>query len=355
MKQVSDATAAEETATPAASTPSRSPLGSSPRRILQLAPSLARRQLQQLLALASLLAIAAFFSVVNPHFLSRSNVNNILEATVVIGVLALGTTFVIITGGIELSLGTGMTLTGVLTGIYLVHAGLPLPVGVLCGILSGALIGLINGTTIALLEVPPFIATLAMMLIAQGLALVVSGAAPIYFHEVPGFTSISRGSLVPGLELPNSVLILFALTVIAAIVLNKTLLGRYTFAIGSNEEAAKISGVNVRRWKIVVYTLSGAFMGIAGVLLAARLNSAQPSGGVGYELQAIAAVVIGGTSLQGGKGSILGTLIGALIVSTVTNGLRIMSIQQEWQPVIIGVVILLAVYTDILRRGRASA
>lgn len=341
MKQVGDATATAKDHT-APSTPPPS----------LLAPL--RRQLQQLLAFASLLAIMAFFSVVNPHFLSWSNITGILLSTAVIGILALGTTFVIITGGIELSLGTGMTLTAVLTAVFLVHAGLPLPVGVLCGILSGALIGFVNGVTIAVLRIPPFIATLAMMLIAQGLALVISGAAPIYFSQVPGFTNISQGSLVPGLRLPNAVLTLFALTIIAVVVLNKSILGRYTFAIGSNEEAAKISGIDVRRWKIVVYTLSGVFMGIAGVVLAARLNSAQPALGVGYELQAIAAVVIGGTSLQGGKGSIVGTLIGALIVGTVTNGLRIMSIPQEWQTVVIGVVILLAVYTDILRRGRAS-
>ncbi|REF36585.1 ABC transporter permease [Thermasporomyces composti] len=351
MRRVSDAPATKETATSASSTSPRSYLAA-PHRWLELTPSLVRRQFQQLLAFASLLVIVIFFSVVNPHFSSRSNLTGILESTTVVGILALGTTFVIITGGIELSLGTGMTLTAVLTGIFLVHLGLPLPVGVLCGILSGALIGFINGTTIAFLGIPPFIATLATMLIAEGLALVISGAAPIYFSEVAGFTGIARGTLIPWL--PNGVLILFVLTVIAAIVLNKTLLGRYTFAIGSNEEAAKISGVNVRRWKIAVYTLSGAFMGVAGLVLAARLNSAQPALGVGYELQAIAAVVIGGTSLQGGKGSILGTLIGALIVGTVTNGLRIMSVEPEWQTVIIGIVILLAVYTDILRRGRAS-
>ena len=146
--------------------------------------------------------------------------------------------------------------------------------------------------------------------------------------------------------------ILFALTLIGAVLLRKTILGRYTFAIGSNEEAAGLSGIDVKKWKMIIYTLSGAFMGIAGVVIAARLNSAQPALGVGYELQAIAAVVIGGTSLQGGKGSIIGTLIGALIVGTVTNGLRIMSIPQEWQTVILGLVILVAVYTDSLRRRK---
>jgi ribose transport system permease protein len=315
---------------------------------------LLRRQLQQILAFASLIVLTGFFAVANPNFLTWSNITGILLSTAVIGILALGTTFVIITAGIELSLGTGMTLAAVLTGVFLVYWELPLVVGVVGGVLSGALIGFVNGFNVAILKVPPFIATLAMMLIAQGLALVISGTAPIYFTDVPGFTSISRGSLAPGLRLPNAVVILFVLTAIAAVILSKSILGRYTFAIGSNEEAASISGINVRRWKIAVYTLSGCFMGIAGVVLAGRLNSAQPSLGIGYELQAIAAVVIGGTSLQGGKGSIVGTLIGALIVGTVTNGLRIMSIPQEWQTVVIGLVILVAVYTDILRRGKET-
>ncbi|WP_335992203.1 ABC transporter permease [Glycomyces sp. MUSA5-2] len=323
-----------------------------PRGVLASPWDLVRRQIQQVLAFASLIVLIAFFAIANPNFLTWSNLSGILLSTAVIGILALGTTFVIITSGIELSLGTGMTLAAVMTGVLLANWGLPLAVGVIGGILTGALIGLLNGLGIAVLKIPPFIATLAMMLIAQGLALVISGTAPIYFTDVPGFTDISLASLVPGVRLPNAVLILFALTAIAALILGKTLLGRYSFAIGSNEEAASLSGIAVRKWKIAVYTLSGCFMGIAGVVLAARLNSAQPALGIGYELQAIAAVVIGGTSLQGGKGSIVGTLIGALIVGTVTNGLRIMSIPQEWQSVVIGLVILAAVYIDILRRGR---
>ncbi|WP_347177399.1 ABC transporter permease [Glycomyces sp. L485] len=316
--------------------------------------NLLRRQLQQVLAFASLIVLVAFFGVANPNFLTWSNMSGILLSTAVIGILALGTTFVIITAGIELSLGTGMTLAAVMTGVVLTSWGLPLLVGVVVGILTGALIGFINGFNVAVLKIPPFIATLAMMLIAQGLALVISGTAPIYFTDAPGFTDISLGSLIPGVQLPNAVLILFLLTAIAAVILSKSILGRYSFAIGSNEEAAGLSGINTGKWKIAIYTLSGCFMGIAGVVLAARLNSAQPSLGIGYELQAIAAVVIGGTSLQGGKGSIIGTLIGALIVGTVTNGLRIMSIPQEWQTVVIGLVILAAVYTDILRRRKQT-
>ena len=270
----------------------------------------------------------------------------------VIGLLALGTTFVIITGGIDLSIGTGMTLCAVISGVLIVNSGVPVLVGVIGAVLFGGLIGLVNGFNVSVLGIPPFIATLAMMLVAQGLALVISDSTPIYFTDAPSYTKISTGHLF-GVNFPNAVLVLAVATVIAAVVLNKTILGRYTYSIGSNEEATALSGINTRRWKIVIYTLAGLFTGLAGVMISARLASAQPGTGLGYELQAIAAVVIGGTSLSGGKGSIVGTIIGALIISVLNNGLQIMSIPQEWQNVILGIVILIAVYADMARKRAA--
>jgi len=315
--------------------------------------SFLRAKFQQSLAFATLIVLLVFFSFANSAFFTWSNISGILLATAVIGILALGTTFVIITGGIDLSIGTGMTLAAVMTGIFLVNLQLPFIVGVIGGIATGALMGVINGFNIAVLRLPPFIATLAMMLIAQGLALVISGVRPIYFSDVAGFKEIALGTFIPGL--PNAVLILFILAFVAYLILNKTILGRYTFALGSNEEATRLSGVDTRRWKILIYTLSGVFTGIAGVVIASRLDSAQPQLGTGYELQAIAAVIIGGTSLLGGRGSILGTLIGALIMSVLINGLRIMSIQTEWQNVVVGAVILVAVFSDALRQRRSAS
>jgi ribose transport system permease protein len=314
--------------------------------------SFLRQRLQQSLAFGTLIVLLAFFSLASGNFFTWTNISGILLSTAVIGILAFGTTLVIITSGIDLSIGTGMTLCSVVTGLLLVILQLPLYIGVLGGIATGALMGLINGLNVSILKLPPFIATLAMMLIAQGLALVLSGVRPIYFSKVQGFKDIALGQLIPGL--PNAVLILVLTGIAAYLVLGKTLLGRYIFAIGSNEEATKISGVNTGKWKILVYTVAGIFTGVAGVVIAARHDTAQPQLGSGYELQAIAAVIIGGTSLLGGRGSVLGTLIGALIMSVLINGLRIMSVQTEWQTVVVGIVILVAVFTDSLRRRREA-
>lgn len=314
--------------------------------------SFLRAQLQQSLAFGTLVVLLVFFAVMSPAFFTWSNISGILLSTAVIGILALGTTFVIITGGIDLSVGTGMTLCAVMTAVSLTVWQVPLPVGVLIGIATGALMGAINGANVAFLKLPPFIATLAMMLVAQGLALVISGVRPVYTSSVSGFKNIALGSLIG--SLPNAVIIMFVGAIVAFIVLGKTILGRYTYAIGSNEEATRLSGVNTTTWMILIYTVAGVFTGVAGVVIAARLDSAQPQLGSGYELQAIAAVIIGGTSLLGGRGTIMGTLIGALVMSVLINGLRIMSIQTEWQTVVVGLVILVAVFTDSLRQRRAG-
>jgi ribose transport system permease protein len=261
---------------------------------------------------------------------------------------------VIITGGIDLSVGTMMTVSAVATGIIITNMELPIWLGIIVGILTGTLGGLLNGVLIARLKIPPFIATLGTLYIAKGLALVASGLKPIYFNDTPRFNEIAMDSIIPVIEIPNIVLIFFFVAYLSHLLLTKTTFGRYTFALGSNEEAARLSGVNVDKWKIWVYVFGGATAGLAGVLISARLNSAQPSLGMGYELEAIAAVVIGGTSLRGGEGKIIGTVIGALVISTLTNGLRVLSVPQEWQTVVTGAIVILAVYLDIVRRRREA-
>jgi ribose transport system permease protein len=193
-----------------------------------------------------------------------------------------------------------------------------------------------------------------MMYITKGLSLVLSHLKPIYFNGHPDFRNLAMGPAIrfPGFDIPNSVVILFAAAIVAGLILSKTILGRYDVALGSNEEATRLSGVNVDRWKIAIYSLCGTFAGLAGVLIAARLNSAQPATGTGYELDAIAAVVIGGTSLAGGEGTIVGTIIGAFVKSVLDNGLRVNNIPQEIQIVITGIIVIGAVYLDIIRRRR---
>jgi ribose transport system permease protein len=332
--------------------------GSVERKGSQRATLMRSDAMQRFLAFAALIVIILGFSLLSPNFLQFDNVVGILIATTVNGILALGVTFVIISGSIDLSVGTVMTLSAVMTAVFITVWQLPVPVGIVAGIATGGLAGLVNGVLVAKLKIPSFIATLGMLNVAKGLALVISGLKPIYFNDTPEFNHAAMGSvlggIVPGLEIPNLVLVLFVSALAASLILSKTILGRYTFALGSNEEAARLSGVNVDVWKMAVFAVCGLFSGIAGVLIGARLNSAQPSLGQGYELDAIAAAVIGGTSLSGGEGSILGTVIGAFIISTLTNGLRILSVPQEWQTVVTGGIVIVAVYLDIVRRRQRT-
>src|SRR6476620_840490 len=308
---------------------------------------------QRLLALGALLILLVFFSVVAPHFASTANYIDILTATSVNGVLAVGVTLVIITGGIDLSVGTAMTFCSVVAGLVSVTFGLPLPLGLLAAFAAGAAVGLVNGALVAKAKLPPFIATLGMLYVTLGLAQVISNVHPIYFDAAqPQFQIFFMSKSVFGI--PNIVWVMLGAAAIAWVLLNKTTFGRYTFARGSNEEAARSSGVNVGRWKITVYAVEGLFVGLAGIVIASRMNSAQPGLGVGYELDAIAAAVIGGTSLSGGEGSVVGTVIGAFLISTLRIVLSVAGVPDQWKSVITGLVVIGAVWLDILRR-RAQA
>ena len=302
---------------------------------------------QTLLAFASLVLLIVLFTIASPNFFRTENLIGILLATAVNGILAVGITFIIVTGGIDLSIGTVMTFGSVIAGVFITMWKMPIPVGIAAGIGAGALCGFINGFSIAKLKLPPFIATLGMMMVTKGLNLIFSGVKPVYFVDTPVFAKIA---VMPVFGIPMGVIIFFAMALIASFVLSKTVLGRYTFAIGSNEEAARLSGINTDAWKMTIYALGGAFAGIAGIVMAARLQSAQPALGAGYEMDAISAAVIGGASLSGGEGTILGTVIGAFIITVLTNGLRILSVPQEWQMVVTGLIVIGAVYLDIVRR-----
>jgi len=284
-----------------------------------------------------------------PHFLTVSNLLNVAEQATIIAIIAVGMTFVIITAGIDLSVGSVLAFAGVVMASVL-HQGVPLTVALLVGLGIGLLCGLVNGLLITIGRLPPFIATLGMMSVARGTALMFTEGRPVSgFSE--GFRSLATGEV---LGVPTPVIIMIVVYVTAYFILGRTKLGRYTYAIGGNEEAALLSGINVKLYKTLVYGLAGMLSGLAAILLTARLNSAQPIAGMNYELDAIAATVIGGTSLLGGEGTVLGTLIGALIMAVLRNGLNLLGVSSFIQQIVIGSVIIVAVLIDMAlkRRGK---
>lgn len=307
---------------------------------------------QKLIIIITLFVLFGFFTVMRPAFASYDNIMTIALSTCVNGFLALGITFVITSGGIDLAVGTVMTFSVVLSGVSFSQWGWPLPLSILFGFFVGASCGAISGFSIAKMKLPPFIATMAMQMITKGLSLVISGIKPVYFTGSETYQKIALGNFL-GIEGFYNAFFLFIVAIVIAYVLySKTLLGRYTQAIGSNEEATRLSGIKTDNWKILIYVVCGLFSAGAGLIMSSRLNSAQPQLGVGYELEAIAAAVIGGTSMSGGEGSIIGTVIGAFIIAVLTNGLRVMAVSAEWQSVVTGFVLGLAVYIDMMRRRK---
>ncbi len=291
--------------------------------------------------LAGLLVLCAVLWALTPHFLTVSNLLNVAQQTAINAVIAVGLTFVIISGGIDLSVGSIVAFAGVVMATLLQRA-VPVPLAILAGLGFGFGCGLANGLLISFGRLPPFIATLGMMSMARGGGLLFTDGRPVSgFDE--GFRWLATGEL---LHVPVPVVVMLAVYAIAHFVLRLTPFGRYLFAMGGNEEAAVLSGVPVRFHKTLVYGVCGLLSALASVLLTARLNSAQPIAGINYELDAIAATVIGGTSLMGGQGSVVGTLIGALIMGVLRNGLNLLGVSSFVQQVVIGAVIILAVLLD---------
>ncbi|MBH1937394.1 ABC transporter permease [Streptomyces sp. AV19] len=298
--------------------------------------------------LGGLAALVVVMAVLSKDFLGGQNLLNVGVQASVTAILAFGVTFVIVSAGIDLSVGSVAALSATVVAWAATSQGLPVWVAVLLGLAVGVVAGLVSGALVAYGRLPAFIATLAVLSVGRGLALVVSGGSPIAFPS-----SVSRLGDTLGGWLPVPVLVMAAMGLLAALVLARTYTGRAMFAIGGNEEAARLSGIDVRRRKLVVYALSGLFAAVAGIVLASRLTSAQPQAAVGYELDAIAAVVIGGASLSGGSGKASGTLIGALILAVLRNGLNLLSVSAFWQQVATGLVIAVAVLLDTLRRRSA--
>jgi len=284
-----------------------------------------------------------------------SQATNILRLAVFLGVIAAGQTLVIISGfeGIDLSAGSVVTLSAILTYVYVSGANEKVFVALLISLAVGAVIGFLNGAGITYLKISPFVMTLGMSGVVTGLVIILNHGN-VQGKVAPIMTRLIARPLSPGIPIPNAIIIWLIFGILMWLLLERTTFGKHLFAIGVNRVTAKLSGVNVNAWKIVVYSVAGLFAGLGGILIAARMTSAQPSVGLGYELDAIAAAVIGGTSLSGGEGSIVGTVIGAFIISTLTIGLSILGVPDQWKMVITGVVVIGAVWLDILRRRRRA-
>jgi ribose transport system permease protein len=300
--------------------------------------------------LIGLLALCSVLWILTPYFLTISNLLNVAEQTSINAIVAVGMTFVILSGGIDLSVGSIVALSGVVLGLAL-RADQPLPIALALALGVGAVSGLVNGLFVTLGGLPPFIVTLGTMSIARGAALLVTEGRPISGFA-PSFRVVATGRVA---FVPAPVVVTAIVYVIAHLVLTGTAFGRYVYAIGGNEEATRLSGVAVRFHKSMIYVVAGLMSAIAAVILTARLNSAQPIAGMMYELDAIAATVIGGTSLMGGEGTLAGTLVGALIMGVLRNGLNLLGVSSFLQQIVIGGVIVIAVLLDTVLKRKHRA
>ncbi|MDG0821156.1 ribose ABC transporter permease [Staphylococcus equorum] len=299
--------------------------------------------LEKIIPFIGLILLVIIISALNSAFLEPSNLFNLLRQVSINGLIAFGMTFVILTGGIDLSVGSTLALSSAMVAILMV-LGVDSMIALLLGCIFGAVLGAINGLLITLGKMAPFIATLATMTVFRGLTLVITDGNPITnLNGSYAFQLFGRGYF---LGIPVPAVTMFVTFIILYILLHKTVFGRQTYAMGGNEKAAFISGIKVNKLKIMIYSLAGLMSAMAGAILTSRLNSAQPTAGMSYELDAIAAVVLGGTSLTGGKGRILGTLIGVLIIGVLNNGLNLLGVSSFYQQVVKGVVIIIAVLID---------
>ncbi len=309
---------------------------------------------QELGILLIFLIWCTFLALATDTFLTSRNVFNMLRAFSWIAISAFGQCMVILTAGIDLSVGSNMALSG-LAAAMLAAAGVPVPLAVLGGILVGGLVGAINGLLVTRFRLPAFIATLGMLSIGRGITFGVTGGWPVR-QLPPAFNQIGQMDVSVGTwQVPVPVIVMVVLAVAVSLFLSRTVTGRHIYAVGGNEEAARVSGINTRRIKLFVYTSCGVLTAIGGILMTARLGVAAPTAAEGYELDIIAAAVIGGTSLFGGEGTILGVLIGAALMQTIRTGLNLLGFPTYWQPAAIGAVILLAVTFDQWRTRRRRA
>lgn len=309
---------------------------------------ISRSTIQRLVTLGVLIVIGIILSFLSNKFLTPTNLTNVLRQVSMVVIVASAVNLVMITGGLDLSIGGVLAFSGVVMAQFAV-AGYPVWLSMVFAVFAGALIGVINGSLIVGTKMTPVIATIGTMYITRGLAFVVSGGHSVTNGLPDGFDFISIGRVGP---IPLLVIIMFAVFFVFWIILNRTLLGKYVYALGGSEETTRLSGVSVGRIRFAIYTISGALAGFAGALMASRLSAGDPNVGQGFEFDVVVAIVLGGTSLSGGEGSLTGTLIGALIVAILTNGMNLIGIGSIYQYIVEGIVLVIAVVIDLALKGK---
>ena len=311
---------------------------------------------RELMVIGIIAAMVIVFSILSPTFRTYPTLVSVLDSVYYVALMAIGVTFPLITGGVDLSMGTGLVCYALVGGYMIVHKGMPVVVGILIAILIGVIIGLINGVLVAVMDLPPFLATLCTCMITRGLGPALCGGFgvswPSALSEAGAFRKIFKFTNASGTVIPIGIILIVVLVIVMSFVLNHTKMGRYTIAIGSNKEATKLAGVNVKFFHVMTYVICGFFSGLAGVAYAATYATIYPGAGAGFEMDAIGGAIVGGVSASGGSGTIFGAFLGVIVISLMKIGLPFIGLQANWQQIFTGLVLLAAVLVDVLKKKK---
>ena len=311
---------------------------------------------RELMVIGIIAAMAIVFSILSPTFRTYPTLVSVLDSVYYVALMAIGVTFPLITGGVDLSMGTGLVCYALVGGYMIVHKGMPVVVGILIAIFIGVIIGLINGTLVAVMDLPPFLATLCTCMITRGLGPALCGGFgvswPSALSEAGAFRKIFKFTNAGGTVIPVGIIVIVVLVILMSFVLNHTKMGRYTIAIGSNKEATRLAGVNVKFFHVMAYAICGLFAGMAGVAYSATYATIYPGAGAGFEMDAIGGAIVGGVSASGGSGTIFGAFLGVIVISLMKIGLPFIGLQANWQQIFTGLVLLAAVLVDVLKKKK---
>jgi ribose transport system permease protein len=311
---------------------------------------------RELMVIGIIAAMVIVFSILSPTFRTYPTLVSVLDSVYYVALMAIGVTFPLITGGVDLSMGTGLVCYALVGGYMIVHKGMPVIAGILIAILIGVIIGAINGVLVAVMDLPPFLATLCTCMITRGLGPALCGGFgvswPSALSEAGAFRKIFKFTSANGTVIPVGIILIVVLVIVMSFVLNHTKMGRYTIAIGSNKEATRLAGVNVKFFHVMAYAICGLFAGMAGVAYSATYATIYPGAGAGFEMDAIGGAIVGGVSASGGSGTIFGAFLGVIVISLMKIGLPFIGLQANWQQIFTGLVLLAAVLVDVLKKKK---